>query len=701
MLSLANKHLRFEHYSYMKRLEKSNKYQTIFCLILPFIISIVVYLNCLSNSFVYDDESTIINNYFIRHWSNFPYIFTSKYFSLSAELTYRPVVTVSYFIDYTFWHLNSSGYHLTNVLLHAINSILVFIFTFLLLRKRLLALIASVFFSSYPIFSEAVNAIGFREDLLAFMFFILAFICYLKANQLKFIPYYPLSLCCFLLSLFSKEMTITLPVLILLSDIILRGLPSNNANDTASSPNKNKKGNIIQYLRPRILHYYTGYFLITIFYILIRFFFLHNPLESKVNAYPQDSLLTNLFTMIHVLSSYIKLVFLPFSLNTDYTVPFSNSPIKLSSLLSILLFIVTGIISFRMWLKNKIIFFFIIWCFVTLIPVMNIFPLSNIMAERYLYIPCAGFSIFIAILLSKKMSPSYSLCLKRDAYVHASSMDINSKNSSLYTSFINPFTISILSCILAGNAYLTFSRNSDWKDGLRLWAKTVKTSPDSIRAHINLGNAYENRGLNSEAIEEYKRALGINPNDADIYNNLGICYDNMNMLEDATSYFLECIDINPRHKRVYNNLGVVFVKQRRLDEAINSFNQAISINPLFPDAYCNLGIAYYRKGLLNEAERSFKKALNMEYYHAKAHNALGILYNNKGIYDDSIKEFEIALRIKPDYANAHMNLGVTLLKHRNDKKGALFHLKESIRIESHQEQANGIKKLIKQLEQAN
>ena len=91
----------------------------------------------------------------------------------------------------------------------------------------------------------------------------------------------------------------------------------------------------------------------------------------------------------------------------------------------------------------------------------------------------------------------------------------------------------------------------------------------------------------------------------------------------------------------------------------------------------------------------------MEYYHAKAHNALGILYNNKGIYDDSIKEFEIALRIKPDYANAHMNLGVTLLKHRNDKKGALFHLKESIRIESHQEQANGIKKLIKQLEQAN
>ena len=146
------------------------RYHRVYFLLLPFVISIIVYLNCLQNSFVYDDDSTIINNYFIRHWSNLPALFTSKYFALSAELTYRPVVTLSYFIDYTFWHLNPLGYHLTNILLHAINSVLVFIFAFQVFKNRKSAFISALFFSSYPLFSEVVNAVGFREDLLACMF---------------------------------------------------------------------------------------------------------------------------------------------------------------------------------------------------------------------------------------------------------------------------------------------------------------------------------------------------------------------------------------------------------------------------------------------------------------------------------------------------------------------------------------------------
>lgn len=645
--------------SYTKGLIKLKKYHRVYFLLLPFVISIIVYLNCLQNSFVYDDDSTIINNYFIRHWSNLPALFTSKYFALSAELTYRPVVTLSYFIDYTFWHLNPLGYHLTNILLHAINSVLVFIFAFQVFKNRKSAFISALFFSSYPLFSEVVNAVGFREDLLACMFFILAFICYLKANQQRYILSYLISLFCYFLGLFSKEMAITLPILIVLYDVVFKGY---------------------SYMKSKYL-YYLGYFSVATFYILNRFFFLHNPLESQI-PYPQGSFFVNFLTMIHILASYVKLLFLPFCLNADYVIPFSTSILKASFWLSVLLFIAICIFSFRLRLQNKHIFFFILWFFVTLIPVMNIVPLGNIMAERYLYIPGTGFSMIVASFFSKRQI----------RYIPGSRIHLNIPLSVLFAF--------ILFFIFSGNAYLTFKRNNDWKDGLWLWSKTTLTSPNSFRAHINLGNAYEKKGLNAAAFEEYQKALSIDPNDADIYNNLGIFYNKMNFFEDAIQHFIRCLNINPKHPRAYNNLGIVFTKQRRLDDAILSFKQAISINPLYPDAHNNLGIAYYRKGLMNEAEREFKLAISIEPYHAEAHNDLGILYNDRRLFDEAIREFDMAVQIKPNYANAHMNLGAVILKHRKDKDKALSHLKESIKIDPQQEQSAGINKLIQQLEQA-
>lgn len=672
---------------------------------------------------MYDDESTIVYNYFIRHWSNFPDLFTSKYFTLSAELTYRPVVTLTYFIDYSFWHLNPRGYHLTNILLHAVNSTLFFVFIFSLFKKRTTALISALFFSTYPLFSEVVNAIGFREDLLAFMFLILAFIFYLKANQQRYALYYSLSLTSYFFSIFSKEMAITLPVLIVFYDLIFKKYLAHSKDPSLSPFSEGKMktppffkrfwGIMLTGMKSRFLHYYMGYFLVTIFYILSRFCFLHDPLESQI-PYPQDSFFVNFLTMVHVLASYVKLLFLPFHLNADYVVPLSASPVKISFWLSVLLFITIGIFSFRLRKKNKDIFFGILWFFVTLIPVMNIIPLGNLMAERYVYIPGAGFCMIVAHFLVKEttrfgMDPKRALTSPPAIYqrreiplsspLRGSSGEYPNPFAS-YFNTTNLFFVFIIFFILTGNAYLTLKRNNDWKDGLWLWSKTAITSPDSFRAHNNLGNAYEKKGFNTAALEEYKKALLINPDDADIYNNLGIYYNKMRLFDDAIQHLIQCLKIKPKHAKAYNNLGVVLTKQRRLDEAVQAFQQAIVLNHLYPDAHNNLGIAYYRKGLMDMAEYEFKLAIEIEPYHAEAHNDLGILYNDKHLFDDAIREFETAIRIKPDYANAHMNLGAVLFKHRKDKEDALFHLKESIKIEPQQEQAAGINKLIQQLGQS-
>lgn len=565
-----------------------------------------------------------------------------------------------------------------------------------------MALVAALFFSSFPVFSEAVNAIGFREDVMAFLFLILAFIFYLKAGQFRYVLYYPLSLICYFLSLFSKEMAITLPLLIVLYDLIFQDLLLRNDNLPLS-----KEGERVvrfSYLKSKILHYYLGYFLVTVFYVLTRFYFLHNPQESQI-PYPQGSLIVNFLAMARVLAYYVKLLFLPFQMNADYVVSFPASPVNVSFWLSLLLFIAIGMFTFRLRSQHKHIFFFILWFFVTLIPVMNIVPLGNIMAERYLYIPGAGFCMIVACLLSKRQNrfctePSLISPLLQKGDEKKVKKDVFAGRIIASYPPLFGFFIFVLFFILMGNSCLTLWRNNDWKDGLQLWSKTILTSPNSFRAHINLGSAYEKKWLNNAAFEEYQKALSIDPNDADVYNNLGIYYNKMNLFENAIQHIAKCLNINPRHARAYNNLGVVLTRQRRLDDAIQAFKQALSLNPLYPDAHNNLGIAYYRKGLMEDAEREFKLTIDIEPYHAEAHNDLGILYTVKHLYDDAIYEFETAIRIKPDYANAHMNLGAVILRHREDIDRALFHLKESIKIDPRQEQESGIKKLIQQLENA-
>lgn len=167
-------------------------------IILIVTLTSVVYANSLKNSFVGDDFTVLVDNDFVKSWKNFPAIFSRTYLTSvseieylgkrnigSGELSYRPVVTISYFIDYSLWRLNPFGYHLSNLLLHIFNAILLYIFVDLIVRNKKTALLASLLFALHPVNAEAVNNIAFREGLLA---------------------------------LFSKEMSITLPILLVLYD---------------------------------------------------------------------------------------------------------------------------------------------------------------------------------------------------------------------------------------------------------------------------------------------------------------------------------------------------------------------------------------------------------------------------------------------------------------------------------------------------
>ena len=156
---------------------------TKYVIILLVVITALAYANSLKNDFVWDDYLVIVDNNFVKTWNNFPAVFNKTYLTSSdslkspnltgsGETTYRPAVTISYFIDYHFWKLNPFGYHLSNLLLHLTNVILLYLCVYLLLNNRYIAVLAALFFAIHPVNAEAVNVVSFREDLLMFLNYI-------------------------------------------------------------------------------------------------------------------------------------------------------------------------------------------------------------------------------------------------------------------------------------------------------------------------------------------------------------------------------------------------------------------------------------------------------------------------------------------------------------------------------------------------
>lgn len=535
-------------------------------LVLPALITLIAflaYLNAVNNQFVFDDFGAVVNNSFIKDWKNLPSLFTKNYFQASGELSYRPVVTLSYFIDYSIGHLNPHGYHLTNLLIHVLNALLAFFLILQITQDNKIAGVSSLFFSVHPILTEAVNSIGFREDLLCAVFFVLALLFYVKQYTSGYKKTcYGIALTAYTFSLFSKEMAVSLPLIIFVMDFLFPqpGLP----------------------LKKRIARYYSGFLFISGGYLMLRFVFLKNATVPAV--YPGNSLVTNFLTMSKVIASYIKLWFLPVVLNADYHVTFETSAARPSFLLPFLLLICVILITLRLYFKKqREITFFILWMFITLVPVVNIIPIGNIMAERYLYLPSLGFCGFLGIAI-----------FKFHAYIN-----------HIY----RPLVKACLIIITIFYFSLTLKRNEIWSDDQTLWYCTVRDTPCSFNAHNNLGVAYFKKGMIDKAIEEYNTALlkasEIHYRYRQAHCNLGIAYEKKGMYDAAIREYENALCIGPKNGDVLNDLGILLLRTGRMNSAIRLFEEAIEVDPNNPIYHHNLGNAYREINMPDKAKAEY------------------------------------------------------------------------------------------------
>lgn len=556
-------------------------------------ITATVYANSLRNSFVWDDVSVIVDNNFVKSWKNLPLILSTAYFSPSSktgpyyllnykvgsgETSYRPIVTISYFIDYFFWRLNPFGYHLTSLLLHLLNVLLLFIFIKLTVNNKKIALLSCLLFALHPVNSEAVNVISFREDLLVFLFFITSLILYIKLGKSrgkKKTLIYILVITSFFLALFSKEMALSLPFILIIYDFYFLHWQKNS----------------IPFMRR-----YAGHFLIMLFYLVVRFCILVNPTKLPLK-YAGGNLYTNLLTMSSVFTRYIQWLFFP--INLYATLPSDPALIFYSIfnprvIFSLTLIITCILIAIKVRRTSKEISFAIVWFFITLLPVSNIIPIITYEANRYLYIPAAGFCFLISMLLFKLSGL---------------------KLASAFVNIPRQAARDTIVILIIFYSLFTIIRNNVWKDNIALLLEMAQTYPKNSRIHADLGSRFREIGLLDKAITEYRTAINLVPNFAFYHKNLGECYYEQKNIAETVKEFQKALALDANLLETQINLGTIFGEKGFYQEAIDCFEKAIRIEPDNPLAYNHLGVTYARMKNWGEAKKAWKKTLeiNPEY----------------------------------------------------------------------------------------
>lgn len=481
------------------------------------LFSAIAYLNTMQFGFVWDDQVFILNSPFIQDWKNLFHIFTPDFLRHSwKDLDVnRPVMVVSLILDFWVWRLDPMGYHLTNLLLHTLNTLSLLYMLDLIFLDRRITLISAVIFAVHPVHIEAVSAINFREDLLVTLFFLLSLICFIKGlrpEASKWISF--LSIVFYLFALLSKETALTLPIIAFL---YLRVWMWNS----------------------RRYWIFIGYILATGVYLL--FFLYTQQFSSMVVA--ERPLASRLFGALVIAGHYIWLHLFPIGLNPDYeqNIFFMGTLKNAATAAAVLVFM--GWTSYRLIIRPHLKYFFLSWFFITLIPVMNIAPMVNPAAERYLYLPSVGLIVGVVIAGVSLLDKEGKFALKA----------------------VGTLTLLLL--------VLTIKENAIWRDDISLWSYTIKKSPRSVRAYHGLGNAYRDKEEWDMALYYWKETVRLKPNQfSEVYSNIGNVYRMKDQDALAVKEYENAIKINPDNVEAHYSLAATLEELGQIKVALEHYN---------------------------------------------------------------------------------------------------------------------------------
>lgn len=534
---------------------EDTKKQTFFWIIILAAVGFGVYINSLGGALFWDDEITVINNVFIRHPVKYlGEIFTGSYHSGAGETLnfYRPLATLSFALDYAIWNLKPFGYHLSNVILHAVNGILIFLLLRKIFADSALSFFSACLFLVHPINSETVNYVSNRTDLLMLLFFLAAFYLYILYRKRGKTVFLLTSMVMYSFSILSKEMGLVLPFFLLAYDIVF-------APPDASKNHKGQPKSLTVFSRKGKTFPLLGFIIILAGYIVLRatlFNFLEvNLLTEGAQAEPySQNIIFRLLIFAKVFLAYLKLFFWPVNLHMEYDPPYLEACWGFIGWITLIFLLLSAMGLFYFGRKEKTITFGGSWFILGLLPVSGIVtPINNIVSEHYLYLSSAGFFILITALvlnLRQNLSPALKMA-----------------------------TTALCVIILANLCRLTFLRNTDWNNPLKMYLDIAHKTEYSFRANNNAGVEYFRGGDSEEAERYFRRSLNILPTYSEALNNLGVIFERKGRLHEAESYYKKSIASKSDYLLAHKNLAQIYLRTGRIKEAKDEIDTILKIYP--------------------------------------------------------------------------------------------------------------------------
>lgn len=571
--------------------------------IILFIVTAIFYLPTVGYGFVaLDDNLLVLNNQLIRSLDlhTLKRIFTS----FDPEL-YVPLTTLSFNLSFVLGGLEPWIYHLTNVVLFALNVALVFLVTEKLTRYRWIGIITALLFLVHPINTEAVAWVSARKDLLSTIFFLLSLHFWLKNDEGEDRHEYLLSLTIFLLALLSKVTAVTLPVVLILLEL-------------RKSDGRTKKELAVRT---------APFFVLSIMFGLIAI------LGKSKNLVELSTIETLLLGAKSTAFMFWKIL-LPVDLSVLYpqlgtvSIAAFALPLIFSGILLVMLLIARR--------KQRSVFLCLLFTLITFIPNFFTFMKNGeiyFFSDRYAFLPSIGLFLLAAI------------------FIH-----------HLMLQWPKPTTAG-LSILLVTLGILSQIQAQTWRNSQTLLTYTLSLNPDSAIAHNNLGTIFMDQGDDERALKEFDLAIKSNPRLMNAWINRGNILTRRGDLTGAKEADLAAIRsidatkaLRPDDLLGYYSLGEKLEKEGKVEEALKTFINAAERAPTIAEAQYNAAVMLHKHGRTEQAVEFYTKAVGLNPKMLDARYALAALLAERGLLPEAALQLRAIVAIDPGYEQAASHL---------------------------------------------
>ena len=614
-------------------------------------VTFVVYLPAIQHEFVhYDDDVYVTENYNVQspmNWQKIRWAFTTGYAS-----NWHPVTWLSHMADCAMFGLNPAGHHFVNLLLHVLNSVILFLLINKIAKAFYPALVIAFLFALHPLHVESVAWVAERKDVLSGFLGLVTLFLYCKYVIVRRKFWYFLALAVFAIGLMAKPMLVTLPLLFILLDYwplkrweIVNGLQVNAKTIAKSVIEK------------------WPFFMLIIMSSVVTFYV--QQTGGAVRSIESISLLPRIGNAAIAYISYIAKMFVPIKLAVFYPHP-GNTINGLKAMLAGTLFVAVTVACFKFGKKKKYLLVGWLWYVIVLVPVIGLVQIgAQSMADRYSYLSLIG--IFIAIVFAadeflktkaKKLqiaATSVTVVLLAGLSVGASGQLGYWQNS--FTLFQRAIDVTENNYVMHNNLANILSRQNKCQEAISHLQQSLQIRPNMASAYTNLGNNFVKINRLDKAVECHKKAVSLENDNAPAYYNLAVALAKKQLSYGAIEAYEKAIELGFVKKvDALNNLGGQYAKIGQYQKAVQCYKKVLAIKPNSVTAYGNMAMALAKLGQIQQAIDSCKKVLAVRPNDYEMYSNVGFLLKSIGQTQQAKDYFKKALEIKPDHKPAQLGL---------------------------------------------